>query len=132
MVVSVDRSEIVLSNKYDLKMLANSLKIFVLSMLIPVSTIAAEPTNKTEGAIAGNGIIQGYTTDSARNSTVNNYWLIGDDGVVIIDAHWRISEAERALNHLRQTTDKPVTDILLTHGHTDHFGGLPVFIGLRP
>lgn len=110
------------------------LKLCSLSAILGFATtlaiatpIIAEPTESTEGAIAGNEIIKGYTTDSARNHTVNNYWLIGNDGVVVIDAHWRISEAERALDHLRQTTDKAIAAILLTHGHTDHFGGLPVF-----
>jgi glyoxylase-like metal-dependent hydrolase (beta-lactamase superfamily II) len=73
-------------------------------------------------------IVKGYTADSARNHSVNNYWLIGSDGVVVIDAHWRLSEAERALTHLRKTTDKPIRAILITHGHSDHFGGLPVFV----
>ena len=102
--------------------------ISILTIFSTVTKLSAEPINSTESAIAGNEVIKGYTTDSARNSTVNNYWLIGDEGVVIIDAHWRISEAERALKHLRQTTDKPIASILITHGHTDHFGGLPVFI----
>ena len=105
-----------------------SVFIGISAIFLTATALIAEPTEKTEGAIAGNEVIKGYTADSARNSTVNNYWLIGDEGVVIIDAHWRISEAERALNHLRQTTDKPIVSILITHGHTDHFGGLPVFI----
>ena len=102
--------------------------ISIVIIFLTVTKLAAEPTSSTEGAIAGNATIKGYTTDTARNHSVNNYWLIGEDGVVVIDAHWRISEAQRALTHLRFSTDKPITSILLTHGHTDHFGGLPVFV----
>lgn len=92
------------------------------------SATAAEPSESTEAPIDGGSVIKGYTADSARNHSVNNYWLIGDEGVIVIDAHWRLSEAERALAHLRETTDKPFRAILITHGHTDHFGGLPVFV----
>lgn len=101
-----------------------SLVILLMSSLV----FAQEPLYSTERAIDSSAIIKGYTADSARNHSVNNYWLIGNDGVVVIDAHWRISEAERAIVHLRETTDKPIRAILITHGHTDHFGGLPVFV----
>ena len=89
---------------------------------------AAEPLESTEAPIDGSSVIKGYTADSARNHSVNNYWLISNDGVIVIDAHWRLSEAERALAHLKETTDKSIRTILITHGHTDHFGGLPVFV----
>ncbi|PSO61063.1 MAG: hypothetical protein BRC59_11425 [Cyanobacteria bacterium SW_4_48_29] len=29
---------------------------------------------------------------------------------------------------MREQTDKPILGILLTHPHTDHYGGLPVFV----
>ena len=90
--------------------------------------LAQEPLETTEQPIESNAIVKGYTADSARNHSVNNYWLIGSDGIIVIDAHWRLSEAQRSLTYLRETTDKPIRAILITHGHTDHFGGLPVFV----
>lgn len=90
--------------------------------------VAGEPLHPTEGPIRGTGPIHGYTTDTAGHHSVNNYWLIGDDGVVAIDTHWRLSDAGRALAHPRQPTDKPIAANLLTHPHTDHVGGLPVFV----
>ncbi len=88
---------------------------------------AQEPLGPTEGSINNSAIVKGYTADSAGKHSVNNYWLIGKDGVVVIDAHWRLSEAQQAVKQIKETTNKPIRTVLITHGHTDHFGGLPVF-----
>ncbi|NBD31432.1 MAG: MBL fold metallo-hydrolase [Cyanobacteria bacterium] len=93
-----------------------------------IATGSPEPLQKTEGQIASQGIISGYTTDSFGNHTVNNYWLEGDNGIVLIDTQWRISDATRALEALQEKTNKPVTNILITHAHTDHFGGIEAFL----
>lgn len=99
-----------------------------LSLALTVATAQAEPLQPTEGPIETGGVIGGYTTDTAGNHSVNNYWIEGDDGLVVIDGHWRLSDAERALTALRATTDLPIEAVLLTHPHSDHFGGLPVFL----
>ena len=98
-------------------------------VLIAAPAAAEEPLGPTEGPIEGAGIVSGYTTDTAGHHSVNNYWLDGEDGIVAIDAHWRLSDAERALGDLRERTDKPIAALVLTHPHTDHFGGAPVFLG---
>ncbi len=99
-----------------------------LTLALIVATAQAEPLQPTEGPIESGGIIGGYTTDTVGNHSVNNYWIKGADGVVVIDAHWRLSDAERALKALRATTELPIEAVLLTHPHSDHFGGLPAFL----
>jgi len=55
--------------------------------------------------------------------------IIGGDGIIIVDTGIDTASAERILHDFREITEKPVTCIILTHGHGDHTGGVPVFAG---
>ena len=59
---------------------------------------------------------------------VNSVFVIGDDGVVIIDSMARVENAQRALAELRKITDKPIVAIIYSHGHFDHTGGSSAFV----
>lgn len=108
-------------------MIKNQLFTLLLSALFWTTNAHGEPLHRTEGPITGFEPIQGYTTDSLRNHSVNNYWILGETGIVVIDAHWRISEGERAASHMRTKSQLPVTELIVTHPHGDHYGGLPAF-----
>ena len=49
--------------------------------------------------------------------------IVGDSGVVIIDAQIDRSAAQAVLAEFRKITDQPVEAIIFTHGHGDHTGG---------
>ncbi|WP_372797237.1 alkyl sulfatase dimerization domain-containing protein [Pontiella sp.] len=53
--------------------------------------------------------------------------IIGNDGLVIVDTGLDTISAQAVLAEFRKITDLPVKAIILTHGHGDHTGGLPVF-----
>ena len=53
------------------------------------------------------------TAEGDPNSGV----IVGDDGVMVIDARATPAMAEDLMRHIRSVTDKPVTHVLLTHYH---------------
>ncbi|CAA6691807.1 MULTISPECIES: alkyl/aryl-sulfatase [unclassified Lentimonas] len=53
--------------------------------------------------------------------------IIGDDGIIIVDTGLDVPSAQGVLTEFRTITQLPVKAIILTHGHGDHTGGLPVF-----
>ena len=53
--------------------------------------------------------------------------IVGKDGLVIVDTGLDGISAQDVLADMRKITDLPVKAIILTHGHGDHTGGLPVF-----
>ncbi|MBE9048121.1 MBL fold metallo-hydrolase [Pleurocapsales cyanobacterium LEGE 10410] len=95
------------------------LSIFAITItIITVSTIvvASEPLK-----------VWSYASQVNDVDAVNSHWFETSEGVVAIDAQRLLPEAERALEHLRRTIDAPVTAMVITHAHTDHYGGLPVW-----
>jgi len=53
--------------------------------------------------------------------------IVGDEGIIIVDTGMDTTSAEKVLGEFRKITHKPVEGIILTHGHGDHTGGIPVF-----
>ena len=76
--------------------------------------------------------VYSYASQVNDVDAVNSHWFETSDGVVLIDAQRLLPEAERALEHLRATTDQPVVAIVVSHAHTDHYGGLPVWLDAYP
>jgi len=54
-----------------------------------------------------------YTTEGDPNSGV----VIGDDGVMVIDAQATPAMAEDVIRHVRTVTDKPIKYVVLSHYH---------------
>jgi len=57
----------------------------------------------------------------------NSLAVIGDDGVLVVDAQLFPSSARRVIAELRKLTDKPVRWLVNTHWHDDHTNGNFVF-----
>src|SRR5579872_1586652 len=57
------------------------------------------------------------------NSTV----IVGDKGVIVIDAKTTAAGGKELLEDIAKITPKPVTTVLLTHSDGDHVNGLAAF-----
>ena len=53
--------------------------------------------------------------------------VIGDNGVIVIDATISPESGKELLSNIAKITPKPVTTVILTHGDLDHVGGLAAF-----
>jgi glyoxylase-like metal-dependent hydrolase (beta-lactamase superfamily II) len=68
-----------------------------------------------------NRVNQGYMI----NSTV----IVGDKGVILVDSGGSVEVGRHIANAVRRITDKPVTHVVNTHHHGDHYLGNGAFAG---
>ena len=54
--------------------------------------------------------------------------IVGDDGVLIVDAGIDVASSHQIREDFREITPKPVKAVVITHGHPDHLGGLAAFM----
>ncbi len=54
--------------------------------------------------------------------------IIGNDGIILIDAGKVPESSAEVYKEFRKITDKPITGIIYTHGHGDHTMGTPAFL----
>ena len=57
----------------------------------------------------------------------NAHFLVGEDGIVLIDTTETTQAAENILADFRKISDLPITTIIYTHSHRDHISGATVF-----
>jgi cyclase len=59
----------------------------------------------------------------------NAGFMVGDDGLLIIDATMVASMAQSFIDQIRRVSDKPYSHLINTHSHPDHTGGNRLFKG---
>lgn len=89
-------------------------------------------------ALGGIALAQGKQQDLMVHKLKDNvYWLeggggntgviIGDKGVIIIDAKTTAGAGKQIVDEVAKLTPKPITHVLLTHSDGDHVNGLASF-----
>ncbi len=100
-----------------------------------INTPLAEQTFETRQLIERNEEFRKEIIQLAPNVyTASGYdasnitMIIGDDGVVLIDAGKFVHNSAEVYKEFRKITDKPITGLIYTHGHGDHTQGSPAFL----
>jgi glyoxylase-like metal-dependent hydrolase (beta-lactamase superfamily II) len=109
-------------------LITSLLGTIILSLFQPLASISAQsvPSMTQAKGESENVTIHNYYT-SPPFEEIYYYAIETDKGLILIDTGRLLSQAKHALENLQQF-HKPILAILITHPHTDHFGGLPAFV----
>jgi uncharacterized sulfatase len=114
----------------------NSIFTLITALLVFTTTANAQETEATrllkeqnkefiqEIVQLGENVFVAVGYDGSNASMV-----VGENGVVIIDALRALGAAETVAEEFQKISDKPVKALIYTHGHLDHTGGTSAFVG---
>jgi len=63
----------------------------------------------------------------AEGGVSNSGIIIGESGVIVVDAKMTAASAKEMLDDIAKITSKPVVALILTHSDGDHIGGMSAF-----
>jgi glyoxylase-like metal-dependent hydrolase (beta-lactamase superfamily II) len=88
-----------------------------------------ESTNVSSSLTSDNGLTfpQIHNFTSTPPAPVNSWIIESEKGVVIVDVQRTLSEANNALDEIKEL-NKPILGVIITHPHPDHIGGTAVLL----
>jgi glyoxylase-like metal-dependent hydrolase (beta-lactamase superfamily II) len=101
--------------------------ILLLALAVPSS--AQEPSSAALPFILkeiGPGVYAAIDGPDHKSGS-NAGFVIGDDGVLVVDAFFNVDAARALVATIRRLTPKPIRYVVNTHYHADHTGGDQAF-----
>src|SRR5262245_66274103 len=99
----------------------------LLAGILLAAAPAAEPAHFKLVQV-GEGAYAAIAKPGDRASVGNAGFVIGTDGVLVVDAFMTAEGAEELLASIRALTKAPIRWVVNTHYHLDHVGGDAVFV----
>lgn len=98
---------------------------FFLLVLVPATVLAADEGDFTLHKV-GDGVWAAIGRDASK-AGANAGFVIGDNGVAVIDTFEDPAAARELLAEIRKLTNLPIRYVVNTHYHLDHVNGNDVF-----
>jgi glyoxylase-like metal-dependent hydrolase (beta-lactamase superfamily II) len=93
--------------------------------LLFAAPASAEGPFTIEFEEVADGVWAGVRPDGPRFPVMGNTtFVINDSGVVVFDGGGMPLMSEQVIDKIRSLTDKPVTHVVISHWHGDHFFGV--------
>jgi cyclase len=107
---------------------AKFLSLPILAFLLSAFVAANTPSPFTVHEV-GSGVWAAIDNSAAQKARAgaNAGFVIGSDGVLVVDTFENPAAAQELLNQIRQKTNLPIRFVVNTHYHLDHVAGNNIF-----
>ena len=98
----------------------------VIAFLAFFSAFCSSQENPDLRSRVGDGVYAAIGSDTGKAGS-NAGFIIGNDGVVVVDTFEGVAPAQKLLAEIQKLTKLPVRYVVNTHYHLDHTGGNAAF-----